>query len=334
MKLPVRTLLISTILAASTTSFAVDAANANFFAESFNQELNNQSTDTTLTPPQNPALSEDEARIRSKAQSCIDVEEEVAMLNQLQEFELGQFLLQNKTLDAKWTSYLVHGQNRNNVKNDMEDWMLHKAPVVKATQERYQIFQQQLHKYLRINSKIAAVPCGAMDVLLDLNLDGIHDIKMVGVDIDSKALEIAKMNYKPNKNNSIELLQGDAWQLNLKPEYDVLVSNGLSIYEKDNHKVSELYKQFHHSLKKGGVLITSFLTPSPEIDKRSPWRNYDKHDVLKQKAIFGDIIEAKWQAYRTEDDTRNLLESAGFKVEEVIYDSQGMFPTVIARKWL
>jgi SAM-dependent methyltransferase len=341
MKINAKILLISSVLTASTAVFATDAvppvaAPENVTANNPNQESPPSSTplsDTTSTFSVQPLeLPEDEARIRAKEETCIDVEEEVAMLNQLQEFELGQFLLKNKVLDAKWTSYVMKGQKQNNVKNELEDWMLHKAPAVKATQERYEIFQQQLHKYLRINSKVASVPCGSMDVLLELNLDGIHDIKMVGLDIDPGALAIAKANYVPNKNNSIELLQGDAWQMHLKPEYDVLVSNGLNIYEKDEAKLSELYKKFHDSLKDGGVLITSFLTPPPELDKRSTWHNYDKKDTLKQKALFGDVIEVKWQSFRTEDDTRHLLENAGFKVVEVIYDSQGMFPTVVARK--
>ena len=45
-----------------------------------------------------------------------------------------------------------------------------------------------------------------------------------------------------------------------------------------------------------------------------------------------DIIQAAWQAFRTEKQTRHQLETAGFSIVEVIYDSQGMFPTIVAKK--
>jgi hypothetical protein len=65
----------------------------------------------------------------------------------------------------------------------------------------------------------------------------------------------------------------------------------------------------------------------------STWKNFDMPDVIKQKAILVDIVQVMWQqAFRTESQTRQQLESAGFEVLEVIYDSQGMFPTVAARK--
>ena len=43
-------------------------------------------------------------------------------------------------------------------------------------------------------------------------------------------------------------------------------------------------------------------------------------------------MQIGWQKFRTESQTREQLKEAGFRVLEVIYDSQGMFPTVIAAK--
>ena len=94
----------------------------------------------------------------------------------------------------------------------------------------------------------------------------------------------------------------------------------------------ELYKNFYNALKPGGTLITSFLTPPPAISYNSPWKNYDPEALIKQKAIFGDVIGSKWQNFRTEEETRSQLEKADFKVVDVIYDHQQMFPTIIATK--
>ena len=125
----------------------------------------------------------------------------------------------------------------------------------------------------------------------------------------------------------------DAWNLRITNEYDLITSNGLNIYEPDDGKVIDLYKEFYAALKVGGTLITSFLTPSPLMSAESTWKNFDMADIMKQKAILIDIVQVVWQqAYRTEAQTRQQLEAAGFTVQEVIYDSQGMFPTVLARK--
>ena len=124
----------------------------------------------------------------------------------------------------------------------------------------------------------------------------------------------------------------DAWNLGVEGEYDLLTSNGLNIYEPDDQKVTALYRQFHKALRPGGTLVTSFLTPPPMIFPESTWRNFNPGDLKKQKAIFSDILQVQWQAFRTEAQTRAQLEEAGFKIREVIYDTQGMFPTVIAER--
>ena len=120
--------------------------------------------------------------------------------------------------------------------------------------------------------------------------------------------------------------------MNAQEEFDIITSNGLNFYEPDEAKVVELYKSFYGALKKGGVLVTSFLTPPPQMDPNSTWKNYNLADIQKQKAIFRDIMDARWSAMRSEELTRSQLEAAGFKVHEIIYDRQGLFPTVIAEK--
>lgn len=112
----------------------------------------------------------------------------------------------------------------------------------------------------------------------------------------------------------------------------MITSNGLNIYERDSNKVIELYKQFHNALKKSGYLITSFITPPPSPNQDSNWKLLKPKDAAKQAAIFTDILQAGWQCYRTEEESKNQLQAAGFIVEEVIYDSQNIFPTVLARK--
>ena len=124
----------------------------------------------------------------------------------------------------------------------------------------------------------------------------------------------------------------NAW--NLKKFYngfDLITSNGLNIYEKDDEKVTSLYCEFFKALRSGGTLITSFLTPPPSFGGTT-WKNCNEENLAKQRILFGIIIGVNWQNFRTEEITRRQLTDAGFINIKIIYDSQGMFPTIIAQK--
>lgn len=298
-------------------------------ANAFNDE------ETLITHNRKKAFSIEETkdRLKSAASLTLSLEEELALLDQLAQIPLGRFLLENKGLNGEMTAYIILHGPKEPPKSSLEEWMLHKCPVVKATQERFQIFRDQLQKSLKDGMTLTSLPCGLMDDLLGLDYSEVKDIKLVGIDLDGRSLKLAEENAK-NKTGNFEasFFKKDAWHLNAAEECDILTSNGLNIYEKNDQKVIELYDQFYKALKPGGILVTSFLTPPPLLSKDSPWRNYNPGDVLKQKALFGDIIEASWQSFRTESQTRQQLEEAGFKVTDIIYDTQYMFPTVVAKK--
>lgn len=279
------------------------------------------------------SIEDTKERLKSAASLTLPLEEELALLDQLAQFPLGQFLLKNKGLNGEMTAYIILHGPKDSPKNSLEEWMLHKCPVVKATQERFQIFRDQLQRSLKDGMTLASLPCGLMDDLLGLDYSSVRNIKLVGIDLDGQSLKLAEENARNKTGNfMISFFKRDAWHLNVVEEYDLITSNGLNIYEPDDQKVVELYGQFYKALKPGGLLITSFLTPPPPLSQESPWKNFNPGDVLKQKALFGDIIEASWQSFRTESQTRQQLEGVGFKVTDIIYDTQHMFPTVVARK--
>lgn len=312
LKFSVITFIIATLSAKP--SFADDEI---FHTHDYNRKMN---------------ISAIKKRISSSDDLCMDKDEELAMVDELEKFELGQFLLANGGLNGRWTAYLIQEAPKLKLKNDLENWMVNKAPVVRATQERSHIFQEQINKYLHTNSVVASVPCGTMHELHSLNFDGVYDVTLVGIDLDKESLKLAKEKFKPSRFYTTEFKRKNAWHLKDKEKYNIMVSNGLNIYEPNNDKVTDLYDQFYNALIPGGVLITSFLTPPPGASNKSTWTNYTSEDALKQKAIFKDIIQAKWQVFRTEEETRSQLKKAGFETVEVIYDSQGMFPTVVAKK--
>lgn len=262
-------------------------------------------------------------RIKNSQDLALPVEQELQILEELTKFELGKWLLENKGLNGFWTAYLIlHAPQEKNL-SLLEHFVVHELPVVCATRERFGIFQTQLHKYVKPGMAVASAPCGLMDDLLLLQID---NLTLYGLDLDDNSLQLAKENAVKFAK-SATFAKVNAWDLSAyKEKFNVITSNGLNIYEPDDERVTELYQQFNNSLVPGGILITSFLT-SPDT-----WQNFDADKLAKQRAIFKDIIGAKWQSFRTEDITRSQLLKAGFEVLEIIYDKQRMFPTVVARK--
>ncbi len=279
------------------------------------------------------SLNVERERLQAHPSLTLPLDQELELLQQVTQFDLGRFLMANKGLNGEWTAYIISKAPTLDLSHPLEKWVIHQAPAVRATRERFGIFQKEIQSRLRSGMTLASLPCGLMDDLLTLNYTGLDQITLVGIDLDPDSIRRAEKNTividPPAK---VKFLNENAWNLEIQEEYDLLTSNGLNIYEPDEARVIELYKKIYQSLRPGGTFVTSFLTPPPTIDPKSPWKNYNLADVLKQKALFSDVLQVKWQSFRSEEETRVHLEKAGFTTLEVIYDSQGMFPTVIAEK--
>lgn len=288
-------------------------------------------------------VSEIKQRILQKGdKNDTTVTEQLKLVDELTTFGFGRFLLENRGINGFWTQHMVLWPKRQ-AKNkplkipipSLERWLLEEAPIIQATQERFMHFQRILQDSLTNNTTLASLPCGMMDDLLTLDFSKTPNVKLVGIDLDQGSIEGAKASAQAlNLANKTSFIQVDAWKLNLENQYDILTSNGLNIYEPDDNKVLELYKNFYSALKPNGILITSFLTPPPALNPNSPWSmaQMDPENLRRQKIIFSYILDAKWQAFRTEEQTLKQLKQAGFKDIEIIYDRNKLFPTVIAKK--
>jgi len=253
----------------------------------------------------------------------------IALFEDLQQFELGRFLLSNHGLNGKWTDYIIKTKGRNGTMHPLEQWILTKAPLCLATQQRCSIFIKLFTEFAKkkhfetknFDLNVASIPSGYMDEFR--RLSHIPRLLLNAIDIDTHSLQYVKNNFPKSQTF---IYQQDAWSLHFDDELDLITSNGLNIYIEDEKKIIDLYRQFHKALKEDGKLIVSFITPP------SQWKNYDPQDLKKQTALFRDIIQARWQHVRTQDQTVDYLETAGFKVEKIVYDDYEMFPTVVARK--
>lgn len=283
-------------------------------------------------------------RLQESGESSSDIKYKLELLDQLTEFDFGRYLLINQGLNGYWTHYMLthpwFGQkteknNSGKPLTTLERFMLERSPLLLATQQRFEIFLKENQQQVKNNHVLACIPCGMMGELLYLDFNNIDSISLVGVDYDDATLKDSNVLAEKQKLSPfVKLMQEDAWQLSFENEFDLISSNGLSIYEPDDKKVEELYVQFYKALKNGGKLVTSFLTYPPTLTEHCEWdmSKIFQDDLLLQKTIFVDIIGAKWQCFRTSVQTKVQLEEVGFKDVQFIYDDAKIFPTVIAYK--
>lgn len=274
----------------------------------------------------------------------VTVQRQLTLLNELAEFDLGRYLLQNKGLNGYWIHYLLMhprvGQltgtnNRGEPLLDLERFMLETTVTAIATQERFEIFLKENQKSVVDGATLASVPSGLLGELLYLDFKGVKNIRLIGIDYDKQTLDDAKgLTTQRGLTHKIDFIQRDAWALNIKDELDLISSNGLNIYEPDDDKVTALYRQFLLALKRGGKLVTSFLTYPPGMSETCEWdmAGLNPQHALLARILFIDIIQANWQCYRTTEQTRMQLSSVGFRDIKFVYDSRRIFPTVTAIK--
>jgi SAM-dependent methyltransferase len=254
----------------------------------------------------------------------------------LETFELGRFLLSNLGLNGHWTSYILMHPDRGRqtrVSSDgtaltePETWLLDRCPIFLATQERFRIFRTLTQPLLRPHMELASLPAGLMDDLLTLNYIQAPGSVLTAVDLDPETLREADENYKrlkPPVEAQFEVR--DAWELGSLERWDLITSNGLNIYVEDDDRCVDLYRSIAQALKPEGVFVTSFITPPEQ------WQPKDSGDLARQRFLFTEVVPVKWSCVRDESKTREQLTRAGFEVVSVEYDTQRMFPAVVAKK--
>ncbi|HCJ82899.1 MAG: hypothetical protein A2Y28_02600 [Chlamydiae bacterium GWC2_50_10] len=265
------------------------------------------------------------------------VQKQLELLEQLSAFDLGKFLIERGGLNGYWTHYIIAYPEKAQAYSlhPVEEFLLNSAPSCLATQHRFSLFKETIQKHLFEGCVLASVPSGLMAEFLDLDFSNMKTFSLHGIDLDEETLSQAK-GYAEEKGliGKCRFFQKDAWNLSISEEYDLIASNGLAIYEADDEKVVALYRQFYNALKSKGTLITSFLTPPPTSGKTTEWRmdKVNLQDALLQKIVFADILNTKWQVFRSEETVREQLQKAGFQKIEILYDEAHIFPTLIAEK--
>ncbi|MGV7194501.1 SAM-dependent methyltransferase [Xanthomonas axonopodis] len=275
--------------------------------------------------------------IENHADSPEQLDALLCLVDALWTFELGRFLLRNRGLNADWAHQVATyrpGTLARDTTPVLQHALFERIPLLVATRERFGIFQQQLQALLRPGMTLASVACGYMGELLSLDYTQHPDVRLIGTDLDPQALEGARqLARQRGLERQVSLRLEDAWARCEASSVDVLTSNGLNIYEPDEERVVELYRVFHERLRPGGTLLTSFLTPPPNLPVASPWKleATDRAALHLQTQLFVNVLPPR-VTFRTQAQTLAQLERAGYVDVRFIDDSVGAFPTVLARK--
>ncbi len=273
------------------------------------------------------------------------VEEQLDILDHLGKFDFGRFLIKNKGgWNGYWTHYALTFPETGRLTNksssgrdlcELESFILNRAPIALATQQRFKIFLKENNQCVKEGATLSSIPCGLLGELLLLDYKDIKNINIFGIDLDNNSLiKAEKLADTLELKKYTRTILSDAWNLPFTDEFDLLSSNGLNIYEPDKNKVLKLYTNFYNALKENGKLATSYVGYPPSAGEESEWDfdNINQEDMRRSLTIFASVLGAIWMNFTSKDQMIAMLESIGFIDIEIKYDSARIFPTVVAYK--
>lgn len=261
--------------------------------------------------------------------------------------EFGRFLLCVRGLNWRATDLLfdpiyqatLRQQERDHSLGLFDRLAFFVCPLFLATRERFRIFQQQTQPLVEDGTVLASLPCGRMRDLLSLDYSHLkRGIRLVGLDKDPEALQgaqalAADVQAQKPLRGTVEFRVSDGLRPGLieagvRQEFALVTSNGLNIYLNDDQCLT-FYRHAHEALEPGGTFITSHLAPSAEYR----WDQVNRDHWRLQTVILTVLIGALWEPLvKPQRLVQEQLDAAGFREVRTIPDSQGIFPTFVAKK--
>ena len=177
---------------------------------SLNQSLNETNIISHFNAQEN-TLESIEKNILSLQKSYLPITEELEILELLQEFPLGQFLINNRGLNGYWTDYLISKGYEKSITHNLEYFLLNLCPGILATRERFNVFQEEIKKHVKAENNVASIPSGLMSDFLTLEKNIKDTLNMYAVDLDENSLQAIK---EQSINTNVNLIHQDAWNLN------------------------------------------------------------------------------------------------------------------------
>lgn len=188
--------------------------------------------------------------------------------------------------------------------------------------EIYNILIDSIPFYRNTSIKILDIGCGT-GTFVKIIKEKFPNSKITCLDFAQNMIEVAKEKLNTFKDD-IDFLVGDFNNLNIKNEFDVIVSSFALHHIQTDKEKKLLYKNIYQALNKSGAFFTADIVLGVNnyiknlYEKK--WENY----IIKQfnkSGLKQDILEK----YQTDDNPSKLfdhlkwLENSGFNQIETIW---------------
>jgi hypothetical protein len=114
---------------------------------------------------------------------------------------IGQRLLEKGRMEP-WLEYLIACSPSHEKWSDFEQNLIDTLPIFQGIKSNFKNTQTLLQGLIQSGSiksgaSLGSVPCGMMEVLLSLNFSGLSNIKLIGVNDNTRLFpEISTPNYR------------------------------------------------------------------------------------------------------------------------------------------
>jgi tRNA (cmo5U34)-methyltransferase len=165
--------------------------------------------------------------------------------------------------------------------------------------------------------------CGAGNYTLKM-LTKIANLNCTLVDLSQPMLDKAKERVSTQTNNSVEIIQGDLREIELKENhFDIILAGNVLHHLRDDEDWETTFKKLYNILKPGGCLMISDLI-TQEIDaiNEYTWNCYGDYleniDGKEYRKKVLDYIE-KEDSPRSMTYQLELMKKIGFRKTEILH---------------
>lgn len=188
--------------------------------------------------------------------------------------------------------------------------------------EIYNILIDSIPFYKNIPLRILDIGCGTGTFAKKLK-ENFPYAKITCLDFSPNMIEVAKaklINYK----DDVDFLVGNFNDLDIKNEYDVIVSNFALHHIQTDEEKKALYRNIYQALNKNGAFFTADIVLGVNSYIKNLYEQKWEEHLIKQQ-VKSKLEIGTLEKYQTDDNPSTLyeyltwLESSGFSQVETIW---------------
>ena len=167
------------------------------------------------------------------------------------------------------------------------------------------------------------IGCGAGNYTL-MMLSKIPNLNCTLLDLSKPMLDKAFERTSQQTNNSVETIQGDIRQVELKENYyDIILAGAVLHHLRDDEDWEKTFSKIYSLLKDGGCLMVSdLITQDTELLNEYTWERYgDYLEGINGKEYRRKVLDyvAKEDSPRSMNYQLDLMKKVGFKSVEILH---------------